>query len=124
MDWYPKPKSRPAMTGAIQWIVGVAVQASQKREMAIASPPMQETGSRCSSGLKGRNQVFLCDLARSYLRSQHMATRAVDAAPTPTEMVLVAGTYSVGNKVRDVRGRKASEVILMLKPYASGKMIG
>lgn len=84
MDWYPKPKSRPAMTGAIQWMVGVAVQASQKSEMAIASPPMQETGRRCSSGLKGRNQGLLRDLADSYFRSQDMATRAVDAAPIPT----------------------------------------
>jgi hypothetical protein len=89
MDWYPKPKKNPESTGTIQWIVGLAVQASQKSEIVVAMLPTQDIGRRCVSGLKdrGKNQILrlLRSRADEYLESQVMATRAVEAAPIPTE---------------------------------------
>lgn len=120
MDWYPKPKKRPAVIGTIQWIVDEAVQASQKRETEIVMLPMQETGRRCSSGVKGRKSGLLVLRALVYFLSHHIATAAVEAAPIPTIHV----SWKAKKRNTDIRGRKAREVILMLNSYTSGKMIG
>jgi hypothetical protein len=43
----PVPKGRPERVGTIQWIEGLAVQPSQKREMAKRGAPRPVLGSSC-----------------------------------------------------------------------------
>ena len=51
MTWYPNPKTRPETTGAAQWRLGLALQASQNKLTVKHGPAMHDRGSRWNSGL-------------------------------------------------------------------------
>lgn len=52
MVWNPYPKMNPDITGAAQWMVDLAVQASQNMLTVRHGPAMQHMGSRWYSGLE------------------------------------------------------------------------